>query len=337
MDLPEPIEKIKDMKNAKWIGLIVTLIVNVALMVGSLYMDPDTGYYVMMVGLVALTFMMLYIFGWRDGKQLAAAGIGMFILIGAIWGPMTVHRTYSLEEPEMVSSAAHINWFTKEYTELDHGIYVTGGVEYALDEGTLTPYKGDVGQQYNFTIILYSNGTFDEPPQVMVAYALGVQGTIAKPMMVEAEPNDTNYVDGKEFYYTATIQDAGIYSHVFSVNFEGSQPHSLNTTVALGPLVGDESASYGFYAMVGIPSMFCNIGMLFVIIVLLYWWIGTAKEKRQSWDLDIQKKEEELKKELDDEDLESLKPFTCDQCGAGVGAEDNFCPKCGERFDEVEE
>ena len=351
MKLPETLEKIKDMKNANWIGLIVTLILDTALMTGTLFMDPNAGYYLLMVGLVAITFATLYIFGWRSGKKMAIAGIGLFLIIGAIWGPMTVHRTYSMDEPEPVSSAAHIDWFTKEYTVLnistyeaggtvyaeEVGIYQRSGYVYALDNGLLTPYKGDIGSGYNFTITLYSNDTFVEEPDLTVAYALGVQGTIDTEYLYEVDSTDTNYVDGKEFYHLAIIDDEGIYSHVYSLNFEGANPHSLNTTVALGPLVGDESASYGFYALIGIPSMFCNIGMLFVILVLLYWWIGTAKEKRAAWDIDLREKETVLDDDKSDEEDDDSKPFSCDECGASVGVEDNFCPKCGERFDDESE
>ncbi len=348
MKLPESLEKIKDIKNAIWIGLIVALILDIALMTGTLFMDPNTGYYILMVGLVAITFFTLYLFGWRTGKKMAIAGIGLFLIIGAVWGPMTVHRTYSMDEPEPVSSAAHIDWFTKEYTVLnissyeaggtvyaeDVGIYQRNGYVYALDNGLLTPYKGDIGSGYNFTITLYSNDTFIDEPDLTVAYALGVQGTIDTANLIEVDSTDTNYVDGKEFYHLAIIDDEGIYSHVYSLNFQGANTHSLNTTVALGPLVGDESASYGFYALIGIPSMFCNIGMLFVILVLLYWWIGTAKEKRAAWDIDLREKEAVLDDGDDAEEDDDSKPFTCDECGASVGVEDNFCPKCGERFDE---
>ncbi|MCK5398251.1 MAG: zinc ribbon domain-containing protein, partial [Thermoplasmata archaeon] len=170
-----------------------------------------------------------------------------------------------------------------------------------------------------------------------VAYALGVQGTIDTANLIEVDSTDANYVDGKEFYHLAIIDDEGIYSHVYSLNFQGANTHSLNTTVALGPLVGDESASYGFYALIGIPSMFCNIGMLFVILVLLYWWIGTAKEKRAAWDIDLREKEAVLDDGDDAEEDDDSKPFTCDECGASVGVEDNFCPKCGERFDEEDD
>ncbi len=349
MKLPEPLEKLQSIKNAKWIGLGATIVLSLALMISTLYMDPDAGYYVMMVGLVAVIFAVPYLFGWRDGKQLAILGIGLFILLGAVWGPMTVHRTFSMDEPEPVSSAARINWFTKEYTVLnqstyqaggavlaqDVGVLSRGGYVYAMDNGDVTPYKGDIGQGYNFTITLYSNDTFPDGPDLTVAYALGVQGSIDIVDMLEVDPADTNFADGKEYYYLADIQDQGIYSHVFCLRFDAVQPVSLNTTVALGPLVGEESSSYGFYALIGIPSMFCNIGMLFVILVLLYWWIGTAKEKRRSWDMDLLEKEKELDKEPEEKD--DTKPFTCDQCGAGVGVDDNFCPKCGERFDEVEE
>lgn len=347
MQLPEPLEKIKDMKHAKLIGLATTLILDILLMTFALFfMDPYTGYYILMIGLVAISFATLYIFGWREGKQMVIVGIGIFILIGAIWGPMKVHYDYGLPEPDSTSSYTHINWFTRAITELDMGdysidgtvyaenvgIYETGGVVYALDNGTLTPYQGDVGGTYEFRITLYSNGTFTTQPEVMVAYASSSYGEISTPFMEEVDSNDTIYEDGKDFHYIATFDKPGIYSHTFSVNFQGEHRNSLNTTVEFGPLVGEESESYGIYALIGIPSMFCNIGMLFIILVLLYWWIGTAKEKRKSWDMDLLEKEEEREKEMIDDD----KPFTCDQCGAGVGVDDNFCPKCGDRFDEVE-
>ena len=83
----------------------------------------------------------------------------------------------------------------------------------------------------------------------------------------------------------------------------------------------------------GAVSMFCNIGLLFLIIVLLYWWLGTAKEKRKVWDQALREKEDGP----DEVTGGGPKPFSCDQCGAGVGEDDNFCPKCGERFDGVEE
>ncbi len=353
MKLPEPLEKIKDIKHAKLIGLATTLTLDIVLMAFALFfMDPYTGYYILMIGLVAISFATLYIFGWRKGKQLVIVGIGIFILIGAIWGPMKVHYDYGLPEPESTQSYSHINWFTRSITELDIGnysvdgtvyaenvgIYETGGVVYALDNGTLTPYQGAVGETYEFRITLYSNGTFTTQPEVMVAYASSAFGEISTEFMEPVDANDTIYEDGKEFYYNATFDKPGIYSHTFSVNFQGEHRNSLNTTVEFGPLVGDESESYGRYALIGIPSMFCNIGMLFIILVLLYWWIGTAKEKRKAWDLDLIEKEEEGEKELaDDGGDDDDKPFTCDQCGASVGTDDNFCPKCGDRFDELED
>ena len=357
MKLPEPLEKLQKIKHAKWIGLGATILSNLVLMTIALFfMDPFAGYYVLMVGLVSISFSMLYIFGWRNGKQLAIAGIGIFILMGAIWGPMKVHYDYSLPEPEPTGSFSHIDWFTKNITQLDTGnyeaadgtvyvedvgIYETGGVVYALANGTLTPYQGGISDTYEFNITLYSNGTFVTQPEVMLAYASASYGDISTPYMEEVDASDTNYVDGKDFHYIATIDKAGVYSHTFSVNFQGTHRNSLNTTVELGPLVGDETNSYGVYALIGIPSMFCNIGMLFIILVLLYWWIGTAKEKRKSWDMALLDKESELEKDMAADDGESIddndKPFTCDQCGANVGVDDNFCPKCGERFDEVED
>ena len=110
MKLPEQLEKFKDIKHAKWIGLALAIILDITLLGITLFtMDPFTGYYVLMIGLVATSFATLYIFGWREGKQLVIVGIGIFIIIGAIWGPMKVHYDYGLPEPDSTQSYTHIN------------------------------------------------------------------------------------------------------------------------------------------------------------------------------------------------------------------------------------
>ena len=160
--------------------------------------------------------------------------------------------------------------------------------------------------------------------------------------MMETNPADIIYEDGKEFYCDVPIASAGIYSHWFAIVWgTGNEINSVNTSIALGPLVGSETDNWGLYIPIGAASMFCNIGLLFLIIVILYWWLQTAKEKRKTWDVALREQEEDEEKKSDepliDDSLEEKKPFTCDQCGAGVSVDDNFCPKCGDRFDGVED
>lgn len=267
--------------------------------------------------------------------MLAVIGVGMFLLIGAINGPLVVNSAYTTPQSDPVSSTVHVDWHTRAYEELDDGNYTTPDAWYRLEQGTLDNYEGSAGQVYNFHVIYYSNDT--AIPKISFGYARGIWGVQDSPVMVESDPTDINYIDGKEYYYTMTVAEAGIYSHWFAAVFgTGNEVNSLNTTVALGPLVGSQTDNWGTYIPIGAASMFCNIGLLFLIIVLLYWWLGTAKAKRRTWDDALREKEAEADDKTMDDALDS-KPFTCDQCGAPVGVDDNFCPKCGERFDEDEE
>jgi len=338
MKLPEPLDKLSKIKYAKIIGILLTFIIDILLLMFAMSLGAETGYYFMMVGLVAVTFAVPYLFGHRDGKFLVIIGVGMFLLIGAINGPLVVHDAYSSAQDEPAVSNIHLNWFTKEYNELENHTYTTSAAWYNLSDGSVDGYRGAPGDTYRFKVTMYSNST--STPTILMGYARGIWGIEGTPEMTETDPSDLNYLDGKDYYYDITISDPGIYSYWFAIVFYESQTNSVNTTVGLGPLVGTEIDNWGTYIPIGAASMFCNIGLLFLIIVLLYWWLETAKEKRKTWDIALRDKEDDVQKDdapIKDDSLEEKKPFTCDQCGAGVGDNDNFCPKCGERFDGVED
>jgi hypothetical protein len=331
MKLPPELEKLSQVKHAKVIGILLTIIFDILLVVAAVFIGGNGGYYMMMVGLVIITFVFPYLFGIRDGRTLAVIGVGVFLLVGSINGPLVVYNAFNTEQPEPTSSQVYANWFTKSYTEVEGGNYTTATAWYRLENGTQELYKGNPGQMYRFRVTIYSNDT--EMPNMQMGYARGIWGVEGALAMTEMDPTDNNLLDGKEYYHELSIEESGIYSHWFAVVFTGVQMTSLNSSVALGPLVGSQTDNWGTYIPLGAVSMFCNIGLLFLIIVLLYWWLGTAKEKRKVWDQALREKEDGP----DEETGGGPKPFTCDQCGAGVGADDNFCPKCGERFDgEIE-
>ncbi|MFO7618139.1 MAG: zinc ribbon domain-containing protein [Thermoplasmata archaeon] len=339
MKLPPQLEKLSQIKHAKIIGLLITVLLGLALIIAIMSIGSQFGYSVMMFGLVIITFAVPYLFGWRDGKKLAVAGIGIFLLVGAISGPLGLYFTYNAEQPEPVESAYLDAWFTKSRTALNESTYTTPAAWYRLENGTVEPYQNEVGLEYTFRVTLYSNAT--ESPDVRVGYLRDIWGMEGdKYYMSEVETSDTNYLDGKDYYFVMAGDNPGIYFHWFSVVFgSGSEAYSLNTTMALGPLVGSQADNWGTYIPMGAVTMFCNIGLLFLIIVLLYWWLGTAKAKRKVWDEALREKEEEADEKdgkATDDALE-FKPFSCDQCGAPVGVDDNFCPKCGERFDGVDD
>ncbi|MDD4308056.1 MAG: zinc ribbon domain-containing protein [Thermoplasmata archaeon] len=341
MKLPEPLDKLSQMKHAKIIGILLTFIINILLLIIAVFIGATAGYYLMMIGLVSVTFIIPYLFGWREGKMLLVIGVGMFLAVGAINGPIVVHDAYSGDQEPPVTSNIHLNWYTRAYEELENGTYFYD-VSYKLQDGTVDVYRAEPGSQFNFTVNVVCDEMPLETPIVQLGYAKGIWGVVATPNMNETDPSDQNYADGKEFYYTMSLEDAGIYSYWYAIVFgSGNELNSVNTTVALGPLVGSELDNWALYIPIGAASMFCNIGLLFLIVVLLYWWLKVAKEKRRTWDEALREKEDEDGKKDDgtatDDALDEKKPFTCDQCGAGVGEDDNFCPKCGERFDGVED
>lgn len=340
MKLPEPLAKLSKIKYAKIIGIILTFIIDILLLVIAMSMGVDNGYYFMMIGLVSVTFAVPYLFGHRDGKFLVIIGIGMFLLVGAINGPLVVHDAYSEPEGEPQYSNFHFTWYTKEYTELENGTYLTSAASYNLTGGTVDGYRGAPGDNYRFAVTLYSNSSTISPPYVQMSYARGIWGIEGTSQMTDVDTSDFDYTDGKDYYYDVAISQPGIYSYWFAIVFDDIETSSVNSTVGLGPLVGSETDNWSTYIPIGAASMFCNIGLLFMIIVLLYWWLETAKEKRKTWDIALREKEDEVEKDkgpIKDEALDEKKPFTCDQCGAGVGENDNYCPKCGERFDGVED
>ena len=330
MKLPPQLEKLSQVKHAKVIGILMTILVDMLLLAVAIMIGGYPGYYVMMIGLVVFTFATLYLFGWRKGKDLAVIGMGMFLLVGSIYGPIMVYTSYSQAEPEPVTSYYTMNWFTKQVnTDIvdDNGTFIFDGHAYKLDNGTLDKYRGEPGDNYRFSVVFYSNDTVT--PTVSMGYARDIWGFDGTLTLTASDTSDMDLSDGKEFHYILNLDKPGIYYYWFAVVFDsGADTISLNTTHAQGPLVGSQVDNWGTYIPIGAVTMFCNIGLLFLIIVLLYWWIGTAKEKRKVWDQALREKE--------DGPDSGPKPFTCDQCGAPVGVEDNFCPKCGERFDEVE-
>jgi hypothetical protein len=62
--------------------------------------------------------------------------------------------------------------------------------------------------------------------------------------------------------------------------------------------------------------------MLFLIGLLMYWWLRKGKLERQKWKAELE------------EATPKKGGFKCTECGAEVGDDDKFCPKCGVKFDD---
>ncbi len=346
MKLPPALEELSKIKHAKIVGIVVTLLLDLGLILFNLFLASEVSYYMLLIGTVAVTFLVPYIFGLRDGKRLAITGIVIFLIVGAINGPLVVNRIYSDARSEYGNPV-----ITQSAVDAQTGDY--------LFNGTYAPFQGEVGAtSYTFSVWYYS----DEPApsgEVYLVYQkyLFYDEYIAD--MTLAPGNDGDYTNGERFIYESSITDfdAGIFIHRFGLNLTSRNIYLPAIDQAYyGPMNGDELSQYPFFAGIGALSMFCNIGLLFLIVVLLYWWLTSAKEKRKQWQEELRSEEPEEKisdeMEKDEESADSAESadssesadfdksgedFTCTSCGAPVSSEHNFCPKCGEKFDGIED
>lgn len=344
MKLPPALDNLHKIKHAKVIGVLLAIAGNVGLILFNAIYPSEASYYLLMIGTVAITFIVLYLFGIRDGKWLATLGIIVFLIAGVVNGIVIVHSYYAQDQPDPIESSLFVDWDTKDSIELDDGILTLDPYWYYIDNGTLTPYEGDSGT-YNLRLTLHSDDPFAVEPDLRVRVIRFLWSDEVIPQMTEVDPSDTNYLDGKAFEADVNITERWIYFHGFALVFDAAgSPTSLNTSLALGPLVGPETSLYLPLAGIGMVSMFCNVGLLFLIVVLLYWWLGTAKEKRKQWQQELEDEkakagedEEEGAPEEDEApDEEDEGEFTCTSCGSSVSASHNFCPQCGERFEGIE-
>ncbi len=341
MQLPPALERLSKVKNGMLIAVVLALLIDMALMSAVFFTDiglSTVGPFLILITTVAITFALFYIFGIRDFKYMLGFGIAIFLISGSITYVMVLNDTYEQPAPEMGSSSIVRNWVLATATDLEDGRYTPEGGEYwyYLEGGQVTPYKNQTGTTFVFNVTIYSNApansTILQDPDIRVAYARELWWDSTDVEMTEVDPSDYNYLDGKEFEGTATIDTEAIYHHWYALVFDNTTTtYSLNTTFIRGPLVGDESSLYGTYAGVGALNTFCNSGMLFFIVVLLYWWMGKAKEQRKQWGIPgVDDEKDGDKKTLKKPDA----MFSCTKCGADVTDDEDKCPRCGESFDD---
>ncbi len=338
MELPPALERLSKVKNGMLIAVVLALMIDLALMSAVFFTDiglSTLGPFLILITTVAITFILFYLFGVRDLKYMLGFGIGIFLISGSVTYVMVLGDTYDLPAPEMGHSSLVRNWGLATSVDLEDGRYTPADSTYwyYLEGGRVSPYKDLTGITYLFNVTVYSNApansTILQDPDIRVAYARELWWDSQDVEMTEVNSSDYDYLDGKEFEGTATIDTEAIYHHWYALVFDNTTTtYSLNTTFIRGPLVGEESSLYGTYAWVGALNTFCNSGMLFFIVVLLYWWMGKAKEQRKQWG---------FPGEDDEKDKKALKKpeamFSCTKCGADVTDDDDKCPKCGESFD----
>ncbi len=215
----------------------------------------------------------------------------------------------------------------------------------ALTGGTVTPYQGDPGDTFNFTVT-YKGTEPVENVSVFVNITNLGGGDLR---------NLTMNRSGNLFYVEEEFGNS-LYFYRFDINLS-SEGKWLHTQSGYGPLTMDYSEMLGIQVIQGIIFLFLWAGLFFYMVLVLYWW-GTGA-RRQPIELEKAKEGEEEESEEDKEDGEEkedyesekdeekteeepeedrpkkvIEEFECTECGASVSADADVCPSCGEGFED---
>ncbi len=322
MKLPPALDKLHKMKFAMPIGVVVALMVNIAIIATVFFAQiGGIGSYVMLIAIVLLTFFFFYVFGIRQLKWMIVFGIVIFLILGAFMTYFFVQTLYG-EDPASVWS--------------DDGTFTNGSVAPLVDTSV---------KSFVFTVDYGGSQAAENVSiQVVVCSRLYSDATVFVPMQ--------NLSDSNTFQGSVQLTDAEVHSYYFQLRNGdwdnlGAETNDTYSYENWGPMTQEKGSVITALLPTGmILNGFCNIGMLFFIVVLLYWWMGKAKEQRKQWDEtkeDIESEKEtvvwkasdEKKKDSDGKKKEA--DFSCTSCGADVHDDDDKCPKCGEMFDDDEE
>jgi hypothetical protein len=212
----------------------------------------------------------------------------------------------------------------------------------ALSNGTVVPYRGTPAQPFTFHVKLTTtvNGT-------ATGYAVYVNLTILHGLTPQAVPGTlmtpspgnltTNTKNGTWYETTENLTDA-VYGYAFSV--WDKRANWTYSSGDIGPLTAPWGTFYGLILEYTALSM--TLPLAFYYVILFMWWYTIRARELRTRDLggtlEIPKEKPRPKEGSADQPEPAEKAtkaaaFTCTNCGADVGEEDEKCPKCGAVFE----
>lgn len=258
-----------------------------------------TGTCLALIMLGVITFGIPYLFGVRSVKTFLKAGIMIILITGILFGAIYTHFMYN-----------QIYFFEARTVEDTH-----------LVNGTVTPYKGGENTSFNFTVKYI--GTESEENITVYVNITGLASKYKKSF--ELKKNGT-------IYYYEIILDENIYKYIFAANLSRADEW-VKTEEGFGPITMSYSDIMISQIIFGVISLFLNAGIIFFMVIALFYWRKTGQEDRRRWD-EQQKAKEEKPKEEEKEEEEG--DYECTKCGASVDADATKCWKCGEVFEGEE-
>ncbi|HEX9340472.1 MAG TPA: zinc ribbon domain-containing protein [Thermoplasmata archaeon] len=319
--------KFRKFRGTRWFRVVYVAIL-IAL-VAQLYVLTASALACLILFLMPFSvFLIPYYFGERRMRHFALNALPIFVIATLLAGAMQTQALLAQSDPVELSSAS----------------VPSSAPTMALENGTVSPYHADPGRDFTFRVRLITTvdgnySTYNVSLNLTVIE--GVSGSQPSfPMAYSPGPNSsTNTRDGT--WYVATLPLGGsIYGYAFSVTDNAG--NWTYTSSDFGPITASGTAFYGFFTYYTGLSM--TFPALFYFVILFMWWYTRRMRDNRTRMLGTEIPKEKPVPEPGNKAVEKpteaggkaskAAAFTCTNCGADVGEDDEKCPKCGAVFED---
>jgi energy-coupling factor transporter transmembrane protein EcfT len=294
MSIYDTQKRLGAMKHSFAIWPALVFLTNLSIAVATVYSPNWYLALAMIVSAAFFTLIIPYMFGVKSVKRIAAAGLAIILVVGFLQGLVYLNALYNI------------------------GQEAVGSEDGQLTMGTVSPYKS-VGET-NFTYSVTYNGGAPHSDVAVWLNITDIAGRgneyyLAVPLQPGQDPQASPRIYSGSFELPASI-----YHYRFELE-DGT--NSTVTEETLGPITAPMADFIAPICLYAVMTMLLQTGMMFLIGLLMYWWLRKGRMERSKWKIQM------------DEPLEQKAGgFKCTSCGATVGSDDRFCPKCGEEFEE---
>ncbi len=290
-------KRLNSIRYSQVIWTVLVAVVDISIMAAMIYTYDSTVDMVLIVLAALLTLLIPYFFGEKVIKKMAITGIVVVLVSGGVFGQLYLQDIYDSPLPALHSES-----------EL-------------LTDGSVTPYSAEGVADFHLEVT-YVGDLPDSNVSVRLSIFDMTDSVQTDPfinqtlMTLKAGESATA---SPRVYETDVVLPQSMYQHYFELYEDGNWTAGWGTT---GPMNARMSDYTGAMVMFGMATIFLQVGMLFLIGLLMYWWLRKGKLERDKWRADLA------------EVTPKKGGFKCTECGAEVGDEDKFCPKCGVKFDD---
>lgn len=324
-------------RKTPWFRVLYLILLGV--LVAELYLLTVTAVACLALLLMPVTvFIIPYYFGERKARRLAVNALPVFLIATLLASAMLTQQLLAQNQSFPLQSFADTS--------------TTPSM--ALSNGTVQPYHGSPGQTFTFRVRLKT--TVDATPSNYSVFLnlTVLEGLTPRPTGFAMAPvpvsNGTpNTKNGAWYEYNATLA-ASVYGYGFSATPSNrTWTQKVLTTSDFGPITASSFTFYGLFLYYTGVSML--VPLTFYYLIMFMWWYSVRMRRSRTRMLEgrteIPKDKAKTKAEeradkkgkspqASNDPAKSTKvaAFTCTNCGADVGENDDKCPKCGAVFED---